>query len=70
MFQKVDDATSEQKDAILHLSLESSKENVITDTADTECCRAFLGPRGPLVEPSMFRPPVHPSRPQQFFLSS
>ena len=31
---------------------------------------SFLGPRGPLVEPSMFRP-VHPStRPQQFFLSS
>ena len=31
----------------------------------------FLGPRGPLVEPSMSpsRPPV-PSRPQQFFLSS
>ena len=29
----------------------------------------FLGPRGPLVEPSMFRP-VPSTRPQQFFLSS
>ena len=31
----------------------------------------FLGPQGPLVEPSIStRPPVHPFRPQQFFLSS
>ena len=28
----------------------------------------FLGPRGPLVEPSIS--PYHPSRPRQFFLSS
>ena len=29
----------------------------------------FLGPRGPLVEPSIFpsRPPVHPSRPATIF---
>ena len=42
IFQNVDDATSEQHNAILYLSLEPGQDPIKTVTADTECPKAFL----------------------------